>query len=175
MDHLAASMVEWTCEREGVDPTRLVLHADNGGPMKGSTMLATTPAARRCALASVGPTSATTNPYVEALFRTLKFRPGYPRKPFGVSRARPAPGVTCNSLPGTTASTSTARFGTSRPMIATKRRDQATPRPPQGSLHRQAKRRTATTLDRRHTQLESHWRRRPPIRPKAAIEPCIVR
>ena len=78
---LAASMVEWACEREGVDPTRLVLHADNGGPMKGSTMLATLQ--RLGVVPSFSrPHVSDDNPYVEALFRTLKFRPGYPRKPF---------------------------------------------------------------------------------------------
>jgi putative transposase len=78
---LAASMVEWACEREGVDPARLVLHADNGGPMKGSTMLATLQ--RLGVVPSFSrPHVSDDNPYVEALFRTLKFRPGYPRKPF---------------------------------------------------------------------------------------------
>ena len=78
---LAATMVECSCEREGVDPTRLVLHADNGGPMKGSTMLATLQ--RLGVVASFSrPHVSDDNPYVEALFRTLKFRPGYPRKPF---------------------------------------------------------------------------------------------
>jgi len=78
---IAASMVEWACEREGVDPARLVLHADNGGPMKGSTMLATLQ--RLGVVPSFSrPHVSDDNPYVEALFRTLKFRPGYPRKPF---------------------------------------------------------------------------------------------
>ncbi len=78
---LAASMVEWSCEREGVDPKQLVLHADNGGPMKGSTMLATLQ--RLGVVASFSrPHVSDDNPYVEALFRTLKFRPSYPRKQF---------------------------------------------------------------------------------------------
>ena len=59
----------------------LVLHADNGGPMKGSTMLATLH--RLGVLASFSrPRVSDDNPYAEALFRTLKYRPGYPRKPF---------------------------------------------------------------------------------------------
>ena len=29
------------CQSQGIDPAVLVLHADNGGPMKGCTMLAT--------------------------------------------------------------------------------------------------------------------------------------
>jgi putative transposase len=38
---LASDLVESACTREGVLRHALVLHADNGGPMKGSTMLAT--------------------------------------------------------------------------------------------------------------------------------------
>lgn len=85
---VAASMVEWACEHEAVDPTKLVLHADNGGPMKGSTMLATLQ--RLGVVASFSrPSVSDDNPYVESLFRTLKFRPGYPRKPFAsIDKAR---------------------------------------------------------------------------------------
>jgi len=36
----AAYLVEWACRIEEIEPGQLVLHADNGGPMKGSTMLA---------------------------------------------------------------------------------------------------------------------------------------
>jgi putative transposase len=59
----------------------LILHSDNGGPMKGSTMLATlqwlgiVPSFSR-------PRVSDDNPYSEALFRTLKYRPEYPRRPF---------------------------------------------------------------------------------------------
>jgi hypothetical protein len=65
----------------GVDPEGLILHTDNGGPMKGSTMLATlqrlgiVPSFSR-------PKVSDDNPYSEALFRTLKYRPEYPGRPF---------------------------------------------------------------------------------------------
>jgi transposase InsO family protein len=79
---LAASrLIEDACGREGVGSGCLVLHADNGGPMKGSTMLATlqrlgiVPSFSR-------PRVSDDNPYAEALFRTLKYRPEYPRRPF---------------------------------------------------------------------------------------------
>ncbi|WP_338046751.1 IS3 family transposase [Polyangium spumosum] len=78
---LAAELVERTCEAEQADPGKLVLHADNGGPMKGSTMLATfqrlgvVPSFSR-------PRVSDDNPYAEAMFRTLKYRPEYPRRPF---------------------------------------------------------------------------------------------
>ena len=67
--------------REKVDPKELVLHSDNGGPMKGATMLATLqwlgviPSFSR-------PKVCDDNPYSEALFRTVKYRPEYPQRPF---------------------------------------------------------------------------------------------
>jgi putative transposase len=78
---LAARLVQRAIVDEGADPQRLVLHADNGGPMKGSTMLATLQ--RLGVVASFSrPSVSDDNPFAEALFRTLKYRPGYPRKPF---------------------------------------------------------------------------------------------
>ncbi len=78
---LAAELVQKAIHNEGADPTRLVLHADNGGPMKGSTMLATLQ--RLGVVASFSrPSVSDDNPFAEALFRTLKYRPGYPHKPF---------------------------------------------------------------------------------------------
>jgi transposase InsO family protein len=77
----AAALIESSIRAEKVDKHRLVLHADNGGPMKGSTMLATLQ--RLGVVASFSrPSVSDDNPYAEALFRTLKYRPGYPRKPF---------------------------------------------------------------------------------------------
>ena len=37
----ASTLISKACLREGIRPGELVLHADNGGPMKGATMLAT--------------------------------------------------------------------------------------------------------------------------------------
>ena len=78
---LAAQLVQSAIVAAGADPRRLVLHADNGGPMRGSTMLATLQ--RLGVVASFSrPAVSDDNPFAEALFRTLKYRPGYPRKPF---------------------------------------------------------------------------------------------
>ena len=69
------------CKVEGVEKGRLTLHADNGGPMKGATILLTMqwlgvmPSFSR-------PSVSNDNPYSEANFRTLKFCPMYPKKPF---------------------------------------------------------------------------------------------
>jgi transposase InsO family protein len=78
---IASPLVEWACEREGVSRDVLALHADNGPAMKGSTMLATLQ--RLGVIASFSrPSVSDDNPFAEALFRTLKYRPGYPKKPF---------------------------------------------------------------------------------------------
>lgn len=80
MDH-SSMLVARACMLHGVQPKKLVLHADNGGPMKGATMLAT--------LHKLGvipsfsrPSVSNDNPYSESLFRTMKYRPEYPLKPF---------------------------------------------------------------------------------------------
>jgi len=78
---LAGDLILDIAEREGLAPGQVVLHSDNGGPMKGATMLAT--------LQKLGvapsysrPSVSNDNPYSEALFKTLKYRPDYPARPF---------------------------------------------------------------------------------------------
>ena len=80
MDH-SSMLLAHACMTHGVQPEELVLHSDNGGPMKGATMLAT--------LHKLGvipsfsrPSVSNDNPYSESLFRTMKYRPDYPAKPF---------------------------------------------------------------------------------------------
>ncbi|GBF76674.1 integrase [Paenibacillus sp. 598K] len=59
----------------------LVLHSDNGSPMKGATLLETlyslgiTPSRSR-------PRVSNDNPYAESIFRTCKYRPDFPAKGF---------------------------------------------------------------------------------------------
>lgn len=77
----AARLFEEICRRDRLDPAGLVLHADNGGPMKGATMVATLE--RLGVLASFSrPSVSNDNPFSEALFRTLKYRPEYPEEAF---------------------------------------------------------------------------------------------
>ena len=85
---LAGALIQEACMRHGVDPDTLVLHSDNGGPMKGATMLSTltwlgiVPSFSR-------PSVSNDNAYSEALFKTLKYRPEYPSNPFeGIAVAR---------------------------------------------------------------------------------------
>jgi len=78
---LAAELFEQTCRRHDLDPEGLALHSDNGSPMKGSTMLATLN--RLGVVASFSrPRVSDDNPFSEALFRTVKFRPEYPSGAF---------------------------------------------------------------------------------------------
>ena len=78
---VAAALITRACSEGNVDPRGLVLHADNGTPMRGSTMISTLqwlgviPSFSR-------PHVSDDNPYSEALFRTLKHTPAYPRLPF---------------------------------------------------------------------------------------------
>jgi transposase InsO family protein len=78
---LAADLMTDICLREDVKRNQVILHSDNGSPMKGATMLAT--------LQELGvvpsfsrPSVSNDNPYSESLFRTLKYRPEYPEKAF---------------------------------------------------------------------------------------------
>ena len=78
---LAGEVMRDICARENIAPNQLVLHSDNGSPMKGATMLAT--------LQTLGvmpsfsrPAVSNDNPYAESFFKTLKYCPAYPQHPF---------------------------------------------------------------------------------------------
>jgi len=82
-EHAAALIenVRQSAMRERADLSGWILHADNGGPMKGSTMLATMQ--RLGVVPSFSrPRVSDDNPFSEALFRTLKYCPEYPRHGF---------------------------------------------------------------------------------------------
>ncbi|WP_236631550.1 IS3 family transposase [Endozoicomonas numazuensis] len=82
-DH-AAEMISKACLKHDIGQldNLLVLHSDNGSPMKGATMLSTlqrlgiVPSFSR-------PRVSNDNPFSESTFRTMKYRPDYPTKPFG--------------------------------------------------------------------------------------------
>lgn len=78
---LAAALIRQAVQAEGCITRPLVLHADNGSPMKGATMKVT--------LEKLGiqasysrPRVSNDNPFSEALFRTCKYRPDWPTKGF---------------------------------------------------------------------------------------------
>lgn len=73
----AAALMKQSCLDESVEKAQLVLHSDNGKPMKGMTMLAM--------LQSLGvlpsfsrPSVSDDNPFSESLFRTVKYHPTFP-------------------------------------------------------------------------------------------------
>jgi len=78
---LASSLLKKVCRDNHLDAEKLVVHSDNGAPMKGSTMLATmqalgiTPSFSR-------PSVSDDNAFAESLFRHLKYAPSYPRLGF---------------------------------------------------------------------------------------------
>ena len=72
----SSKVMAQACQDEHITPQQLVLHSDNGAPMKGATMLAM--------LEKLGvipsfsrPSVSDDNPYSEALFRTLKYHPSF--------------------------------------------------------------------------------------------------
>jgi putative transposase len=75
---LSSAMMKRICQKQGIKKHILLLHSDNGGPMKNSTMLAT--------LQNLGvtesysrPSVSNDNAYSESLFKTLKYTAGYPK------------------------------------------------------------------------------------------------
>jgi putative transposase len=74
---LAMMLIETTCQRQGIQPAQLTLHADRGGPMTAKSMvqllddLGVTKTHSR-------PHVSNDNPYSEAQFKTLKYRPDFP-------------------------------------------------------------------------------------------------
>ncbi|XOV87359.1 MAG: IS3 family transposase [Pseudomonadota bacterium] len=77
----AASLVSRTHLREQVGANVLVLHSDNGSPMKGASLVVTLD---RLGVASSysRPRVSNDNAFAESLFRTCKYRPDYPYKGF---------------------------------------------------------------------------------------------
>ncbi len=74
----AAEVLRKTRLNEAVSfKQEVVLHSDNGSPMKGATMqkLGIVPSFSR-------PSVSNDNPFSESLFKTLKYVPSYPLRPF---------------------------------------------------------------------------------------------
>ena len=77
----AADLIEDIVHREKIDKNQLVIHSDNGGPMKGATLraklidLEITPSYSR-------PRVSNDNPYSESLFKTVKYHYTFPENPF---------------------------------------------------------------------------------------------
>lgn len=83
----ACHLFQSLARREHVDASKLILHADNGGPMRGRPLADL--------LESLGiershsrPRTSNDNPFSEAQFKTMKYRPTYPRNFESEAQAR---------------------------------------------------------------------------------------
>ena len=126
---LAAGLIRQTVLAEGCLMRPLVLHADNGSPMKGATMKVTMEKLGITASYS-RPRVSNDNPFSEALFRTCKYRPEWPTKGFAAKADAQKLGSKASRV-GTTVNTSTAPSASLRRMRATQamimRRSQIVP------------------------------------------------
>ena len=84
---LAKALIDETCARQGITPGQLTFHADNGAAMVAQPVA--------FLLASLGITKSHSRPYVsddnpfsEAQFKTLKYRPGFPERFASLEHAR---------------------------------------------------------------------------------------
>ena len=79
---IAADLVSRACLRERISKGRLqplILHADNGNAMRAATLESRLE--ELDVLRSFSrPRVSNDNPYSESLFRTVKYRPDYPRR-----------------------------------------------------------------------------------------------
>lgn len=84
---LAKQLIAATVRQQGIQPDQLTLHADNGSPMKGQPLsqllldLGITPSHSR-------PHTSDDNPFSEAHFKTMKYRPDYPNRFASLDEAR---------------------------------------------------------------------------------------
>ena len=84
---LAEQLIVESCAKQGVQQAQLTIHADNGGPMVAKTVA--------ILLADLGVTKSHSrphvsddNPFSEAQFKTLKYRPDYPDRFGSLADAR---------------------------------------------------------------------------------------
>jgi len=77
----AAIMIRAACNQGGAIVNPRVLHSDNGSAMKGATLLATLQELG-IATSFSRPRVSNDNPISEALFKTAKYRPDFPDRPF---------------------------------------------------------------------------------------------
>lgn len=84
---LAEQLIVETCAKQGVKRAQLTIHADNGSPMIAKTV-AVLLADLGVAKSHSRPHVSNDNPYSEAQFKTLKYRPDYPDRFGSLADAR---------------------------------------------------------------------------------------
>jgi putative transposase len=84
---LASHLIAEATRKQGIQPDQLTLHADNGSPMTGKPLqdllrdLNIVPSHSR-------PHTSDDNPFSEAQFKTMKYRPDYPKRFASIDDAR---------------------------------------------------------------------------------------
>jgi putative transposase len=84
---LAEILIAETCVKQGIEPDQLILHSDRGSAMRSKTV-AQLLIELGVAKSHSRPRTPTDNPYSEAQFKTLKYRPDYPEQFDGQEDAR---------------------------------------------------------------------------------------
>ena len=84
---LATKLIRETCKRQGIDPGTLTVHADRGPVPKGKTIKQLL-IDLDIATSFSRPRVSNDNPYSEAQFRTMKYRPEFPDRFDGFDQAR---------------------------------------------------------------------------------------
>jgi putative transposase len=80
-------LIRETCKKYGIDTETLTLHADRGGPMIAGTV-AELLNELGVAKSHSRPRVSNDNPFIEAHFKTLKYRPDYPTRFDSIRDAR---------------------------------------------------------------------------------------
>jgi putative transposase len=85
--HVATDLIAQTCQQQNIGPDQLTVHADRGSSMTSKPVA--------FLLADLGvtkthsrPYTSTDNPYSEAHFKTLKYRPTFPQRFDSIEQAR---------------------------------------------------------------------------------------
>lgn len=84
---LAKTLIEESCQKEGIAKDQLTIHSDNGKPMR-SKSLALLYADLGVNASFTRPYTSDDNPFSEAQFKTLKYQPDYPDRFGSVQAAR---------------------------------------------------------------------------------------
>jgi len=85
--HLAQRLIEATCLKQGIGPHQLTIHADRGAPMR-SKLVAELFSDLSIDASHSRPRVSNDNPFSEAQFRTLKYRPEFPDRFGSIEHAR---------------------------------------------------------------------------------------
>ena len=84
---LAEALIAETCIKQGIAQDQLTMHSDRGSSMRSKTV-AQLYISLGIAKSHSRPRTPTDNPYSEAQFKTMKYRPDYPEEFNGIEDAR---------------------------------------------------------------------------------------